>query len=103
MSATGFSDANTVVPGSIHHHSTSTSTSPTLHDQATESHALAVAAVDHDDEKGVAQEAHDEPEVRDLGWRDDAKQLSSPLVAGLSNEELWLLIRRFDKVGTTCS
>ena len=68
---------------------------PELHDAPTESHLLAVA--DHD-EKGAAQEDHSEPEVKDLGWHDPAKALPKPLVAGLSNEDLWLLIRRFNKV-----
>ena len=61
----------------------------------TESHAL--AAADHD-EKGVAQLDHAEVEVKDLGWNEDPKKVPKPLVGGLSNEELWLLVRRFNKV-----
>jgi hypothetical protein len=60
----------------------------------TESHAL--AAADHE-EKGAAQLDHGEPEVRDLGWNEDEKRVPQ-LVGGLPNEELWTLIRRFDKV-----
>lgn len=62
----------------------------------TESHALANA--DHD-EKGAAQIDHGEIEVRDLGWNEDPKKVPNPLVGGLPNEELWTLIRRFNKVG----
>jgi hypothetical protein len=98
---------------------------PSLHDKPTISHALATA--DHE-EKGAAQKAHagDEDDyygrdqqrdedgagevagaaqgqgygtdVKDLGWHDDVEDVPRPLVAGLSNEELWMLIRRFDKV-----
>ena len=60
----------------------------------TESHALANA--DHD-VKGAAQYDHGETEVRDLGWNDDERKIPQ-LVGGLPNEELWTLIRRFNKV-----
>jgi hypothetical protein len=60
----------------------------------TESHALANA--DHD-MKGAAQVDHGAVEVRDLGWNKDEKTIP-PLVGGLPNEELWTLIRRFNKV-----
>ena len=62
---------------------------------ATESHALANA--DHD-EKGAAQNVHNETEVKDLGWNDHPDDVPKPLVGGLPNEELWLLVRRFNKV-----
>ena len=62
--------------------------------QATDSHALAEA--DHE-EKGAAQEMHFETEVKDLGWTERASELPKPLVGGLQNESLWLLVRRFDK------
>lgn len=66
-----------------------------LQDEPTESHAMAVA--DYDD-KGAAQlDYDDEPEVKDLGWHEEDKP--APLVAGLSNEQLFTLIRRFNKVG----
>ncbi|WPH02793.1 Hypothetical protein R9X50_00566100 [Acrodontium crateriforme] len=66
----------------------------TMAEKATDSHALAVA--DHD-EKGFAQEAHGN-EVKDLGWQEEnIANIPSPLVGGLPNEELWLLIRRFNK------
>ena len=69
-------------------------TSQALADEPTMSHALAVA--DHD-EKGVAQEDHNE-EVHDVGWHEKDDKIPDPLVGGLSNEELWLLLRRFNKV-----
>ena len=65
-------------------------------EKPTDSHALAHA--DHE-EKGAAQLDHGHTEVRDLGWHEDAKEVPTPLVGGLPNEELWALIRRFNKVG----
>jgi hypothetical protein len=67
-------------------------------DAPTESHALAVA--DHE-EKGVAQDEHAEPEVRNLGWNEPLTEIPAPLVGGLPNEELWTLVRRFNKVERT--
>ena len=63
----------------------------------TESHAL--AAADHE-EKGVAQQVHSDVEVKDLGWNENPQNVPKPLVGGLSNEELWLLVRRFNKVSS---
>lgn len=71
-----------------------------LHSEPTESHALATADHEH---KGVAQQGHDEVEVKDLGWNDPPERMAAPLVGKLPNEELWTLIRRFDKVRTTLS
>jgi hypothetical protein len=61
----------------------------------TESHELANA--DHE-EKGAAQLDHGQTEVKDLGWNHEVEDVPVPLVGGLSNEELWTLIRRFNKV-----
>ncbi len=61
----------------------------------TESHALANA--DHD-WKGATQIGHDEPGVKDLGWTEPPENIPAPLVGGLRNEHLWLLVRRFNKV-----
>lgn len=58
-----------------------------------DSHALAVA--DHD-EKGTAQLSG--PGVVDLGWHDPPEAIPKPLVGGLPNDHLWMLIRRFNKV-----
>jgi hypothetical protein len=61
----------------------------------TDSHELANA--DHE-EKGAAQVDHGQTEVRDLGWNEHPIDVPTPLVGGLPNEELWTLIRRFNKV-----
>lgn len=65
-----------------------------LNEKPTGSHALAVA--DHDI-KGAAQQDHD-GEVKDLGWNEPKEKIASPLVGGLPNEDLWVLVRRFNKV-----
>ncbi|KAL5316499.1 hypothetical protein ACEPPN_015547 [Leptodophora sp. 'Broadleaf-Isolate-01'] len=69
-------------------------TEPAPEEHPTESHELANA--DHE-EKGAAQINHGHTEVRDLGWNDHPSDVPAPLVGGLSNEELWTLIRRFNK------
>jgi hypothetical protein len=51
----------------------------------------------HAHEPGPAQTGHAE-EV-DLGWDTKPEGISNPLIAGLDNEDLWTLIRRFNKVG----
>lgn len=60
----------------------------------TESHALATA---EQDEKGMAQLDHDQ-DVLDLGWNEKIEDIPGPLVGGMSNEDLWILVRRFNKV-----
>ncbi len=65
-------------------------------DHPTDSHELANA--DHE-EKGASQIEHGHTEVRDLGWNDNVTDVPTPLVGGLQNEDLWILIRRFNKVG----
>lgn len=67
-------------------------------EQPTESHQLANAALEDETEKGVAQLDHGHTEVRDMGWNDHPDDVPVPLVGGLPNEELWTLIRRFNKV-----
>ncbi|KAI8948166.1 hypothetical protein F4801DRAFT_471478 [Xylaria longipes] len=64
-----------------------------LTEEPTLSHSLAMA--DHD-EKGVVQHPRDE-EVADLGWHQKKEDIPAGLVGGLGNEDLWLLIRRFNK------
>lgn len=83
-------------------HTTSPVTDPdkvevanSLAEKPTTSHALAMA--EHD-EKGHAQMDHDAGEVKDLGWTEHVDQIPKPLVGGLPNEELWVLVRRFNKV-----
>jgi hypothetical protein len=75
----------------------------TLRDAPTESHALALNAAKSapPEEKGAAQVAHGD-EVVDLGWNEPKEFVAKPLVGGLGNEDLWLLVRRFNKVGETC-
>ena len=73
--------------------SSSETTSNALGD-ATDSHALATQ--DHD-EKGAVQQNHEEGEVRDMGWDNPGRKAPGQLVGGLSNQELWTLIRRFNK------
>lgn len=65
-----------------------------VHSKPSDSHALAVA--DHD-VKGAAQEAGKIADVTDLGWRANPKDVDR-LVGKLPNEELWTLVRRFNKV-----
>ena len=66
----------------------------TIHTEPTRSHSAAVQ--DHD-EKGIAQEGHGF-EVANLGWNKKKEKIAAPLVGGLDNEELFLLLRRFNKV-----
>lgn len=74
-----------------------TETSTTLKDDPTLSHAL---AKDDHDVKGLAQQDHDH-EVVDLGWNEKKQNIMRPLVGGMDNETLWMLIRRFDKVSAS--
>ncbi|RYO96734.1 hypothetical protein DL765_011504 [Monosporascus sp. GIB2] len=60
------------------------------------SHAL-VAADDHEEKGAVQLHQHYDAEVVDLGWNEKKEEIVSPLVGGLDNEDLWLLIRRFNK------
>lgn len=68
--------------------------SPLHQNQTTDSHTLALA--DHDI-KGAAQLAGRTGDVTDLGWRSPPKAVDT-LVGGLPNEELWTLVRRFNRV-----
>ncbi|KAK4442416.1 hypothetical protein QBC34DRAFT_454864 [Podospora aff. communis PSN243] len=68
-------------------------TDPTQTEDKSLSHAL---ATDDHSEKGHAQLDHEE-EVQDLGWNEKKEDIAAPLVGGMDNEELWLLLRRFDK------
>lgn len=60
----------------------------------TDSHVL--SQVEQKD-KGLIQKAGETARVTDVGWNNLADH-AEPLIAGLSNEDLWMLIRRFDKV-----
>ncbi|KAL8692949.1 MAG: hypothetical protein Q9218_002126 [Villophora microphyllina] len=61
-------------------------------DHATDSHALANA--DHD-EKGAAQ-VNEHGMVKNLGWNEHPNEIPG-LVGGLDNDDLWALVRRFNK------
>jgi hypothetical protein len=66
-----------------------------LHEGPTVSHALATSP--SMEEPGLVQLDHDE-EVKDLGWNQPKEGIPAPLVGGMENEDLWVLVRRFDKV-----
>ncbi|USP73747.1 hypothetical protein yc1106_01021 [Curvularia clavata] len=72
--------------------------SSTLRDAPTDSHALALegARPPPTEEKGAAQVEHGE-EVVDLGWNEPKEHVAKPLVGGLDNEDVWMLIRRFNR------
>lgn len=70
-------------------------TATSMAQEPTLSHAL---ARDDHDEKGLAQQDHDH-EVLDLGWNEKKQNIAAPLVGGLQNEDLWMLVRRLNKVG----
>lgn len=61
----------------------------------TESHRL---SNEEQDGLVVAKPPDDPAAVVDLGWCRPSAQFEESLVAGLSNEDLWMLMRRFDKV-----
>lgn len=64
----------------------------------TASHALAEESIQADaDNKGASQLGHDEIEVKNIGWNEKAQCVPQPVVGGMRNEELWTLIRRFNK------
>lgn len=65
----------------------------------TDSHVL--SQIDQD-EKGLSQKASETTEITNIGWDESPKLIEEPLVAGISNEDLWMLIRRFDKVQAHC-
>ena len=71
------------------------SAAPLLEDAPTDSHALATS--DHE-EIGAAQESHKEDVAKDLGWNEDMEEIPDPLVGGLTNQQVWLLVRRFNMV-----
>ena len=69
---------------------------PPLEQAGTDSHILATA---EQDEIGAVQEDHFEEQANDLGWNSKEQDIPQPLIGGLSNEELFMLVRRFNKVG----
>jgi hypothetical protein len=85
---------NDLLPTPAHTDPSQKDIAHTITDEPTESHALAIA--DHE-EKGAAQAEHEE-EVVNLGWNELPQDIANPLVGGLANEDLWVLVRRFNKV-----
>ena len=67
---------------------------PLLEQNTSESHAL---ATEHQELTGAAQEAGKEARITNLGWQANANGVAT-LVGGIPNEELWTLVRRFNKV-----
>ncbi|KAK6720845.1 hypothetical protein SNK05_003938 [Fusarium graminearum] len=61
----------------------------------TVSHALAEESKNFE-EKGAAQLEHGDVEVKNLGWNESPCAVPH-LVGGLKNDDVWTLIRRFDK------
>ncbi|KGO64028.1 Protein of unknown function DUF3292 [Penicillium italicum] len=70
-------------------------TDPDIPKGPTESHILSQV---EQNEKGLSQKSGDTAEITNIGWGESPDAIEEPLVAGLSNEDLWMLIRRFDKV-----
>jgi len=71
-----------------------TGKAPLAHNTTT-SHQLATG---NHELQGTAQLAGKEDTTTNLGWQKDAKSIDT-LVGGISNEDLWMLIRRFNKAG----
>ncbi|RDA95994.1 hypothetical protein CP533_5911 [Ophiocordyceps camponoti-saundersi (nom. inval.)] len=65
----------------------------------TASHALADESIRSEptELKGVSQMEHDEVEVKNVGWNEDEQVSRQQVMGGMRNDELWTLIRRFNK------
>ncbi|PLB53206.1 hypothetical protein P170DRAFT_404134 [Aspergillus steynii IBT 23096] len=63
-------------------------------DSPTDSHFLSQV---EQDEKGLAQKAGATQDVSDVGWGQSRDEFEERIVSSLSNEDLWMLIRRFNK------
>lgn len=62
-------------------------------------------AVSDADVRGIDQtEKHVKilPQTADLGWNNDADDMPRSLMEGMSNDDYWVLVRRFDNVGSAC-
>ncbi|KAK4101144.1 hypothetical protein N658DRAFT_449453 [Parathielavia hyrcaniae] len=81
-------------PGQADQHGQSSSTAPG--EGPTLSHAL---ATDVQADEGVVQRGNEcvEKDVVDLGWNEKKENVATPLVRGMDNEHMWLLLRRFNK------
>ena len=56
-------------------------------------------AIDQHQIHGAVQEAGKEDRITNLGWQANAVGLDT-LVGGMPNEELWTLVRRFNRAST---
>ncbi|KAH8424100.1 uncharacterized protein LDX57_001857 [Aspergillus melleus] len=63
-------------------------------DSPTDSHLLSQL---EQDEKGLAEKAGITQDVSDIGWGQSHDDFEERIVSGLSNQDLWMLIRRFNK------
>lgn len=59
------------------------------------SHALAHTELE---EKGLVYNSPDDEPASDIGWQRQPDDIDEPIVGGISNDDLWMLIRRFNKV-----
>ncbi|EJD34906.1 hypothetical protein AURDEDRAFT_140476 [Auricularia subglabra TFB-10046 SS5] len=62
---------------------------PSDSDTPTDSHALAATAT-------TAVKTHDQ-EALDMGWHEHPQDMAQPLIEGVNNDEIWILVRRFNK------
>lgn len=65
--------------------------------EPTDSHAFANQTAVNAGRLGANRRGSDYKEVLDLGWNEDDKTRLPPIVQGIENEELWALLRRFNK------
>lgn len=56
-----------------------------------------ILATQHQENHGAVQQAGKEDYTSNLGWQKNAKGVDT-LVGGMENDELWMLVRRFNKV-----
>lgn len=83
--------ATTSEPEIIERHEAETPTASHALAEDEDAPALATKMAAHQ----VSQQQ--EVEVKDLGWNRDKNGAPPPMIRGLQNEELWTLVRRFDK------
>ncbi|KAF3404111.1 hypothetical protein DPV78_002449 [Talaromyces pinophilus] len=60
----------------------------------TDSHALAHAEVE---ETSLIHTSLDDEATTDIGWQQQPHEFNEPIIGGIPNEDLWMLIRRFNK------
>ncbi|KIP10066.1 hypothetical protein PHLGIDRAFT_22447 [Phlebiopsis gigantea 11061_1 CR5-6] len=71
--------------------------SGTLPQKTPGSPATTTVAAPDDETQGGSFVSTTDPEVKDFGWNSEPKAVPSPLVHGLSNDDLYTLVRRFNK------